>query len=108
MGESEVIGRGGIDAPSAAVVRNASSEVVAGNELAAAIADGFPVNPGHTLIVPRRCEPDFRNLTQNEQSAVWALVDPVCRFIETLRMDTTSESTLVRRPGRPGPMPTCM
>jgi diadenosine tetraphosphate (Ap4A) HIT family hydrolase len=64
-------------------MRIASSEVVAGNELAAAIADGFPVSPGHTLIVPRRCEPDFRNLTHKEQSAMWSLVDPVCGFIES-------------------------
>src|SRR5262245_56679616 len=64
-------------------LRIASSEVVASNELAAAIEDGFPVSPGHTLIVPLRCESDFRNLTHTEQLAVWSLLDPVCKFIES-------------------------
>ena len=64
-------------------MRISPNEIVVGNELAAAIEDQFPVSPGHMLIVPRRCEPDFRNLTHTEQLAVWSLVDPVCGFIES-------------------------
>ena len=64
--------------------RAGSREVVMGNELAAAIADSFPISPGHMLIVPRRCEPDFLKLTQAEQWAVWSLVDPVRAVIESL------------------------
>ena len=35
------------------------------------------MSPGHTLIVPRRHEPDFFALTAEEQAALVALVNPV-------------------------------
>jgi diadenosine tetraphosphate (Ap4A) HIT family hydrolase len=57
--------------------------LVAANALAAAFADGFPVTPGHMLIVPRRHEPDFLALSSAEQAAIWALVGEVRRHIET-------------------------
>jgi diadenosine tetraphosphate (Ap4A) HIT family hydrolase len=47
------------------------------NELAIAFPAGYPVSPGHTLIVPRRHEPDFFSLTAEEQAALVALVNPV-------------------------------
>jgi diadenosine tetraphosphate (Ap4A) HIT family hydrolase len=57
-------------------------ELIASNALAAAFADGFPLTPGHTLIVPRRHESDFLALSSAEQAAIWALVPDVCRHIE--------------------------
>lgn len=48
--------------------------VVAENELALAIKDEFPLNPGHTLVVPRRHVGDFFQLTEEEQAAIHALV----------------------------------
>jgi diadenosine tetraphosphate (Ap4A) HIT family hydrolase len=53
------------------------SDLSAANDLAIAFAAGFPVSPGHTLIVPRRHEPDFFALTAEEQVALVALVNPV-------------------------------
>jgi diadenosine tetraphosphate (Ap4A) HIT family hydrolase len=53
------------------------SDRLAGNDLAIAFPAGFPVSPGHTLIVPRRHEPDFFALTADEQAAMVALVNPV-------------------------------
>lgn len=44
------------------------------NDLAAAIPDGFPVAPGHTLIVPRRHEADVFKLSPEETSALLQLV----------------------------------
>lgn len=41
---------------------------------AASFEDSFPVSPGHTLVVPRRHEEDFFNLTDVEQRDLWALV----------------------------------
>ena len=58
-------------------------ELVASNALAAAFADGFPLTRGHTLIVPRRHEPDFLALSSVEQAAIWALVAEVCSHIGT-------------------------
>lgn len=54
--------------------RLADGEVTAGEDLAAAFPDGFPVSPGHTLVVPRRHVSDFFQLTAQEQGAVWRLV----------------------------------
>jgi diadenosine tetraphosphate (Ap4A) HIT family hydrolase len=52
-------------------------DALAANELAIAFPAGFPVSPGHALIVPRRHEPDFFSLTAEEQAALVALVNPV-------------------------------
>ena len=53
------------------------SRLLAGNDLAIAFPAGFPVSRGHTLIVPRRHEPDFFALTPSEQAAVVGLENPV-------------------------------
>jgi diadenosine tetraphosphate (Ap4A) HIT family hydrolase len=50
---------------------------LAANDLAIAIRAGYPVSPGHALIVPRRHEPDFFSLSADEQAALMALVNPV-------------------------------
>jgi histidine triad (HIT) family protein len=39
--------------------RIARGELVAGNDLAVAFFDAYPVTPGHCLVLPRRHEPDF-------------------------------------------------
>jgi diadenosine tetraphosphate (Ap4A) HIT family hydrolase len=62
--------------------RIVSSGIIAGNDLAAAFYDSFPVSVGHTLIVPRRHVAGFFALTEEEQAAVWMLVTPVRRILE--------------------------
>lgn len=42
-----------------------------------AIPDGFPLNPGHTLVVPRRHVADLFALPPEEQADVWRLVATV-------------------------------
>ncbi|MDP8246761.1 MAG: HIT family protein [Candidatus Tritonobacter lacicola] len=48
-------------------------KIIASNDLAVAVPDGFPVTEGHTLIIPRRHEPDFLQMTSEELIAVWEL-----------------------------------
>jgi diadenosine tetraphosphate (Ap4A) HIT family hydrolase len=62
--------------------RGEGAGLLAANDLAIAFAAGFPVSPGHALIVPRRHEPDFFALTSDEQAAVVALVNPVRAALE--------------------------
>lgn len=62
--------------------RIARADLLISNHLAAAFHDGYPLNPGHTLIVPRRHEADFLALTAEEQEAIWALVVPARNLIE--------------------------
>ena len=50
-----------------------ASEHVAANDLAFAIRDGFPVSPGHTLVVTRRLVATWFHATAEEQAAVMAL-----------------------------------
>ncbi len=53
------------------------ADIRAENDLAVAIADGFPVNPGHTLIIPRRHIVSFFEATAEERTALFALLDQV-------------------------------
>jgi diadenosine tetraphosphate (Ap4A) HIT family hydrolase len=50
---------------------------VASNSLAFAIRDGFPVSPGHTLIVPRRLVATWFEATREEQIAMLDLLEVV-------------------------------
>lgn len=55
---------------------------VAANELAFAIRDRNPVNPGHTLIVTRRLVPTWFEATTAEQHAVLALIEEVKKVLD--------------------------
>lgn len=48
--------------------------IVAENELAYAIRDGFPVTEGHTLFIPKRHVADYFGLVQAEVHAINALM----------------------------------
>jgi diadenosine tetraphosphate (Ap4A) HIT family hydrolase len=69
----------GQSAPDACIFcrKRQEADLLAANDLAIAFPAGFPVSPGHALVVPRRHEPDFFSLTAEEQAAVMALVNPV-------------------------------
>ena len=54
--------------------RIAAGDLIAGNDSAAALLDGYPLNPGHCLVVPRRHLADFFDLSQPEQADIWSLV----------------------------------
>jgi len=58
-----------------------TGQFVAANELAVAFPDAFPLTDGHTLLVPRRHEPDFLALTPDEQDAILALVRDVVALL---------------------------
>lgn len=51
--------------------------LVGQNSSAFAILDGYPVSPGHTLVIPRRHVADILNLDSNEMSEVLRLVGEV-------------------------------
>jgi diadenosine tetraphosphate (Ap4A) HIT family hydrolase len=45
------------------------------NETVYALLDKFPVNPGHTLIIPKRHCADYFELSVKEQSDCWLMVN---------------------------------
>ena len=51
-----------------------SSRLIRGNDLAIAIYDGFPVSPGHSLIIPKRHIASFFEATREEQVALLDLL----------------------------------
>ncbi|MBK8690983.1 MAG: DEAD/DEAH box helicase family protein [Deltaproteobacteria bacterium] len=55
---------------------------IASNALAFAIRDGFPVSPGHTLIVPRRLVATWFDASREEQLAILDLADEVKRSLD--------------------------
>jgi diadenosine tetraphosphate (Ap4A) HIT family hydrolase len=57
--------------------------VIEENSLAVAIADGYPVTPGHTLVIVRRHTADFFDLSPHEQAAVFDLLARMRRRLES-------------------------
>jgi diadenosine tetraphosphate (Ap4A) HIT family hydrolase len=55
--------------------------IIAANELAVAVWDGFPVTPLHTLIIPKRHVSDYFDLYSPERNAVHALAERCRRDI---------------------------
>ena len=53
----------------------AQGDLLDANQHAAAFHDAFPLTPGHTLIVPRRCVADYFALQDEEQQSLWRLVN---------------------------------
>mgnify|MGYP000325706973 CR=1 FL=1 len=51
-----------------------TSRILLANDLAVAIGDGYPVSPGHSLIIPRRHIASVFEATAAEQTALWELV----------------------------------
>ena len=57
-------------------------EIIASTSLSVAFFDGFPVSPGHALIIPRRHVASFFDLTYKEQQDLLNLADRVKRIVE--------------------------
>ena len=57
-------------------------EVLASTEHAVAIADAFPLSPGHALVLPRRHVAGYFELRDEEQTALWRLVSQVRTSID--------------------------
>ena len=55
----------------------ADESVVLTSEQAFAIHDGYPVSPGHTLVIPRQHVATLFELPRHEQLALWDLVERV-------------------------------
>jgi diadenosine tetraphosphate (Ap4A) HIT family hydrolase len=68
---------------------NDRKRIVAENELAYAIRDGFPVTEGHTLLIPKRHVADYFGLVQSEVQAINALMTEQKELLQS--QDSTIE-----------------
>ena len=60
---------------------NERTRIIAENELAYVIRDGFPVTTGHTLFIPKRHAVDYFELVQSEVNAINALMHEQKRLL---------------------------
>src|SRR5438477_10787685 len=58
---------------------------LASNRSAFAISDGYPVSPGHTLVVPRRLISTWWEASSDERLDLLALVDEVKAILDATR-----------------------
>jgi diadenosine tetraphosphate (Ap4A) HIT family hydrolase len=57
--------------------------IIDSNELALVIRDGYPVSPGHTLVIPKRHIGSWFEITQAEQQALLDLLAKAKVVLET-------------------------
>ena len=53
------------------------------NALTIAITDGFPISPGHSLIIPKRHFSSIFEATEEERSALWELLGQTREHLQT-------------------------
>ncbi|HNS28909.1 MAG TPA: bifunctional class I SAM-dependent methyltransferase/HIT family protein [Tenuifilaceae bacterium] len=61
---------------------NPKVELISETATAVAFLDGFPVNKGHTLVIPKRHTASYFDLSIHEQRALWLLVNRCKTIIE--------------------------
>ncbi len=57
-------------------------EIIASSPLSVAFFDGFPVSPGHALIIPKRHVSSFFDLSQEERQDLLNLANSVKQIVE--------------------------
>jgi diadenosine tetraphosphate (Ap4A) HIT family hydrolase len=57
--------------------------IIDSNDLALVIRDGYPVSPGHTLVIPKRHIGSWFEVTQAEQQALLDLLAKAKAVLET-------------------------
>jgi|ERR1039457_972780 diadenosine tetraphosphate (Ap4A) HIT family hydrolase len=58
------------------------SRIIRANEHAIIIRDGFPLSPGHTLIIPRRHVGSFFQITAEERTCLLELLDQSKKMVD--------------------------
>ena len=66
-----------------------NERVIDSNRLAIAIRDGYPISPGHTLLIPKRHVGSIFEATQEERVAIFSLLD---RAKDVLKMELNPPS----------------
>jgi diadenosine tetraphosphate (Ap4A) HIT family hydrolase len=59
-----------------------SREIIAESELSLAFYDGYPVSPGHALIIPKRHVSSFFDLSEEERLDMLKLADQVKKILD--------------------------
>jgi diadenosine tetraphosphate (Ap4A) HIT family hydrolase len=57
--------------------------IIDSNDLALVIRDGYPISPGHTLVIPKRHIGSWFEITPEEQNAMLTLLERAKIVLET-------------------------
>ena len=58
------------------------SRVIFSNQVGMVVRDGFPISPGHTLVIPRRHVGSFFEIDAKERDSLLALLDDAKRRLD--------------------------
>lgn len=61
--------------PFCELVSTKSSRIIEENDQAFVIRDGYPISEGHTLVIPKRHVGSFFDISNDERSALFELVE---------------------------------
>ena len=68
--------------PSCPFCNLSADRIILSDQFAFTIQDGFPVSPGHTLIIPRLHIGSFFELQSEERRSLLSLLDEAKRFLD--------------------------
>ena len=70
-------------------VQHDNSQVLYENELLFLVLDGFPVSPGHGLLVPKRHVANLADITEDEWRWYFSSIQEAIRVIESIDLKAT-------------------
>jgi diadenosine tetraphosphate (Ap4A) HIT family hydrolase len=59
------------------------SRIIDSNDHCVVISDGYPISPGHTLVIPKRHVSSFFDLSIEERQAIMILIESAKRMLDT-------------------------
>lgn len=63
-------------------IENYKDNIVCETELSIAILDEYPVSKGHTLVIPKRHVSSYFDLTEDEVTNIWSMVNDVKKVLD--------------------------
>ena len=63
---------------------DSDTELIAESSKSVAFFDSYPISEGHTLLIPKKHEVNFFNLSEDERSDIWGLVNTVQKILNDM------------------------
>lgn len=63
-------------------IKNYKDNIVCETELTISILDRYPVSKGHTLVIPKRHVGSYFDLTEDEVTDIWSMVNDVKKVLD--------------------------
>ena len=63
---------------------DSGTELIAESSNSVAFFDSYPISEGHTLLIPKKHEVNFFNLSEDERADIWGLVNTVQKILNDM------------------------